>query len=102
MQEQVLDIKNNYAAKYDLEKMDKPLFWVKYLSLLAQRSRPSIETVFTFFKHLFVRKGVFSRCSNKNEVQKQGYIASDLRCALTSNELRTENVVKNTQAHLSH
>ncbi|GBP78317.1 Protein ZBED8 [Eumeta japonica] len=59
LQDQALEIKNDSAAQYDFEKMDKAQFWVK-----------STKIVFTFFKHLFVRKSVFSSCSNKNKVQK--------------------------------
>lgn len=33
LQEEGIEIKNDSAARYDFEKMDKPLFWLKYLKV---------------------------------------------------------------------
>ncbi|CAG5043421.1 unnamed protein product [Parnassius apollo] len=68
LQEQVLEIKNDSAAQYDFEKMDKALFWIKYLKVYPEHSRAGTKIISTFFKHLFVQKSIFSSCSNKNKV----------------------------------
>ncbi|XP_049790084.1 SCAN domain-containing protein 3-like [Schistocerca nitens] len=43
LQEEVLEIKNDSAAKYDFEKMDKPLFWVKYLTVYPSTAEQALK-----------------------------------------------------------
>ncbi|XP_047115752.1 SCAN domain-containing protein 3-like [Schistocerca piceifrons] len=80
LQEEVLEIKNDSAAKYDFEKMDTPLFW-----------------------HLFVCKRAFSAAvAIKNKLRSKLSLANDLRCAVSTIQPRIQNLVKNMEAHPSH
>ncbi|XP_047115850.1 SCAN domain-containing protein 3-like [Schistocerca piceifrons] len=48
LQEEVLEIKNDSAAKYDFEKMDKPLFWVKYLTVYPSTAEQALKPYLPF------------------------------------------------------
>ncbi|KAJ8881059.1 hypothetical protein PR048_017532 [Dryococelus australis] len=50
LQEQASKIKNNSAAKYNFEKIDKTLFWVQVLQSLSRHSRANAVIVIALFK----------------------------------------------------
>ncbi|CAH2095790.1 unnamed protein product [Euphydryas editha] len=76
LQEQALKIKNDSAAQYDFEKMEKAQFWVKYLKVYPSTAEQALKFKLD--------------------------IASDLRCALSSIEPRIGNLLKNMQVHPTH
>ncbi|CAG4975960.1 unnamed protein product [Colias eurytheme] len=48
LQEQALEIKNDSAAKYDFEKMDKPSFWVKCLQIYPRIAEAELKLYLPF------------------------------------------------------
>ncbi|XP_049855408.1 SCAN domain-containing protein 3-like [Schistocerca gregaria] len=98
LQEKVLEIKNDSAAKYDFEKMDKPLFWVKYLTVY-----PNTAELYLPFSSTYLCERAFSTAvAIKNNLRSKLSIANDLRCTVSTIQPRIQNIVKNMQAHPSH
>ncbi|CAH2226763.1 jg14191, partial [Pararge aegeria aegeria] len=58
-QEQALEIKNDSAAKYDFEKMDKALFWVKYLKVYPSIAEEALK-LFLPFSSTYLCEKAFS------------------------------------------
>ncbi|CAK1592459.1 unnamed protein product [Parnassius mnemosyne] len=102
LQEQALEIKNDSAAKYDFEKMDKPLFWVKYLKVYPNIAEESLKLFLPFSSTYLCEKAFSAVVVIKTKYRNKLDITSDLRCALSSIQPRIENIVKNMQAHPSH
>lgn len=102
LQEQDLEIKNNSAAKYDFEKMDKSLFWVKYLKVYPNIADESLKLLLPFSSTYLCERAFSAGVAIKTKYRNKLDMASDLRCALSSIQPRIENLVKNMQAHPSH
>ncbi|XP_039764267.1 zinc finger BED domain-containing protein 5-like [Pararge aegeria] len=101
-QEQALEIKNDSAAKYDFEKMDKALFWVKYLKVYPSIAEEALKLFLPFSSTYLCEKAFSTVVVIKTKYRSKLDIASDLRCALSSIEPRIGKLVKNMQAHPSH
>ncbi|XP_049948187.1 SCAN domain-containing protein 3-like [Schistocerca serialis cubense] len=98
LQEKVLEIKSDSAAKYDFEKMDKPLFWVKYFTVY-----PNTAELYLPFSSTYLCERAFSAVVViKNKLRSKLSIANDLRCAVSAIQPRIQNLVKSMQAHPSH
>lgn len=102
LQEQALEIKNDSAAKYDFEKMDKSLFWVKYLKVYPNIADESLKLLLPFSSTYLCERAFSAVVAIKTKYRNKLDMASDLRCALSSIQPRIENLVKNMQAHPSH
>lgn len=102
LQEQALEIKNDSAAQYDFEKMDKAQFWVKYLKVYPSTAEQALKLFLPFSSTYLCEKAFSAVVAIKTKYRSKLDIASDLRCALSSIEPRIGNLVKNMQAHPSH
>ncbi|CAG5015817.1 unnamed protein product [Parnassius apollo] len=60
LQEQALEIKNDSAAQYDFEKMDKALFWIKYLKVYPSTAEQALK-LFLLFQALICAKKHFQQ-----------------------------------------
>ncbi|XP_046988243.1 protein ZBED8-like [Schistocerca americana] len=90
LQEKVLEIKSDSAAKYDFEKMDKPLFWVKYFTVY-----PNTAELYLPFSSTYLCERAFSAVVViKNKLRSKLSIANDLRCAVSAIQPRIQNLVK--------
>ncbi|CAG5052364.1 unnamed protein product [Parnassius apollo] len=102
LQEQALEIKNDTAAQYDFEKMDKALFWIKYLQDYPSTAEQALKLFLPFSSTYLCEKAFSAVVAIKTKYRSKLDIASDLRCALSSTEPRIGNLVKTMQAHPSH
>lgn len=102
LQEQALEIKNDLAAKYDFEKMDNSLFWVKYLKVYPNIADESLKLLLPFSSTYLCERAFSAVVAIKTKYRNKLDMASDLRCALSSIQPRIEKLVKNMQAHPSH
>lgn len=102
LQEEVLEIKNDSAAKYDFEKMDKPLFWVKYLTVYPSTAEQALKLYLPFSSTYLCERAFSAVVAIKNKLRSKLSIANDLRCAVSTIQPRIQNLVKNMQAHPSH
>ncbi|XP_074026224.1 protein FAM200B-like [Leptinotarsa decemlineata] len=48
LQEEGIEIKNDSAARYDFDKMDKPSFWLKYLKVYPSVSGKAVRMYLPF------------------------------------------------------
>ncbi|XP_046987716.1 SCAN domain-containing protein 3-like [Schistocerca americana] len=102
LQEEVLEIKNDSAAKYDFNKMDKPLFWVKYLTVYPSTAEQALKLYLPFSSTYLCERAFSEIVAIKNKLRSKLSIANDLRCAVSAIQPRIQNLVKNLQAHPSH
>ena len=102
LQEQTLEIKNDSAAKYDFEKIDKPLFWVKYLEVYPSIAEEALKQFFPFSSTYLCERAFSAVVAIKTKYRNKLDIASDLRCALTSIQPRIGNLINTMQALPSH
>ncbi|CAB3220086.1 unnamed protein product [Arctia plantaginis] len=84
LQEQALEIKNDSAAQYDFEKMDKALFWVKYLKVYPSTAEQALNFFLPFSSTYLCEKAFSAVVAIKTKYRSKLDIASDLRCALSS------------------
>ncbi|XP_049803877.1 SCAN domain-containing protein 3-like [Schistocerca nitens] len=102
LQEEVLEIKNDSAAKYDFQKMDKPLFWVKYLMVYPSRAEQALKLYLPFSSTYLCERAFSAVVAIKNKLRSKLGIANDLRCAVSTIQPRIQNLLKNMQAYPSH
>lgn len=102
IQEQTLELKNDSAAQYDFEKMEKAQFWVKYLKVYPSTAEQALKLFLPFSSTYLCEKAFSAVVAIKTKYRSKLDIASDLRCALSSISPRIGNIVKNMQAHPSH
>ncbi|XP_049942708.1 protein ZBED8-like [Schistocerca serialis cubense] len=102
LQEEVLEIKNDSAVKDDFEKLDKPLFWVKYLTAYPSRAEQALKLYLPFSSTYLCERAFSAVVAIKNKLRSKLSIANDLRCAVSTIQLRIQNLIKNMQAHPSH
>ncbi|XP_049964484.1 protein FAM200B-like [Schistocerca serialis cubense] len=101
LQEEVLEIKNDSTGKYDFEKMDKPLFWVKYLMVYPSTTEQALKLYLPFSSTYLCERAFSVVVAIKNKLRSKLSIANDLRCAVSTIQPRIQNLVKNMQAHPS-
>ncbi|XP_047122059.1 SCAN domain-containing protein 3-like [Schistocerca piceifrons] len=102
LQEEVVEIKNDSEAKYDFEKIDKPLFWVKYLTVYPSTAEQALKLYLSFSSTYLCERAFSAVVAIKNKLRSKLSIANDLRCAVSTIQPRIQNLVKNMQAHPSH
>ncbi|XP_046687977.1 protein FAM200A-like [Homalodisca vitripennis] len=102
LQEEGIEIKNDSAARYDFDKMDKPSFWLKYLKVYPSVSGKAVRMYLPFSTTYMCEKAFSTLVAIKTKYRNKLDVESDLRCALSETQPRICQLIQNMQAHPSH
>lgn len=102
LKEEGIEIKNDSAARYDFEKMDKPSFWLKYLTVYPSVSEKAVRMYLPFSSTYMCEKAFSTLVAIKTKYRNKLDVESDLRCALSETQPRICQLIQEMQAHPSH
>lgn len=102
LKEEGIEIKNDSAARYDFEKMDKPSFWLKYLTVYPSVLEKAVRMYLPFSSTYMCEKAFSTLVAIKTKYRNKLDVESDLRCALSETQPRICQLIQEMQAHPSH